>query len=333
MPRSHTELLPVQTLPAAHHGPAALRRHEGPHVAVIGAAGYIGSAVFRHLAMLGVQCTGVVRRPGALACTTRTAATAVRVVCADLDDPLSLQRALEGVDTIIHSASYIGPDPVLCDKTNRAGTERLADAASAAGIRKILYVSTIGVYGLGPHTRVRENDVIPSPVTAASTSKLAAERIIQQYEGTVLRPGFVYGGMNSPFLVGLAAITANLSCWVNDGSARISVISIEDLATATVAVALHDDFPSGESIHACHPDPVTMRETVSFLAQHGLTTIPDDNLAFDDAVSLAVERGLPTRMVDLVGHDHWYDATRLWSFTNLDPSRLSRIRSTNSVGK
>ncbi|NMM91640.1 hypothetical protein B2J88_52085 [Rhodococcus sp. SRB_17] len=318
MPHSHTELLPARTLPAARHFLDSRRPLRDRHVAVVGASGYVGSAVLEHLTTLGVPCTAVVRRPGALTPTT------ARVACADLDDPTSLRRALGRADTVIHAASYIGPDPTLCDRTNRVGTERVIDAADAVGVRNILYISTIGVYGLGPHTRAGESDLIPAPVTAASTTKLAAEKVIRQYGGTVLRPSFVYGGTNSPFLFGLADITTRLGSWVDNGAARASVISIGDLATAIVAVALRNEPPSGEIFHAGHPDPVTIRELVSLLARHGLTTVPENSLSFNDAIALAGERGLPPRLVDLVGHDHWYDPTPLWSLTGLNPTRLHR---------
>lgn len=322
MPQTHTDLLPARTVPAPRNFLDPLNPHTGRHVAVVGANGYIGSAVLEQLTTLGVPCSAVVRRPSAFAQTT------AQVAYADLDDSASLQRALGGADTVIHAASYIGPDPNVCDRTNREGTERVIDAAATIGIRNILYISTIGVYGLGPHTRASETDLVPSPVTAASTTKLAAENVIREYGGTVLRPGFVYGGANSPFLTGLADITTRLGSWVENGAARASIISIGDLATAIIALALHDEPPSGEIFHACHPDPVTVRELVSLLAHSGLTTMPANNLAFDDAVTLALERGLPPTLVDLVGHDHWYDPTRLWSLTRLDPTRLHRTPTT-----
>lgn len=100
-------------------------------------------------------------------------------------------------------------------------------------------------------TRAGEHDLIPSSVTAASTTELAAERAVRQYPGRVPRPGFVYICPNSPFLTGLADITTGLGSWVENGAARVSVISSADLAAAIIALALRGDSFSGEIFHAC----------------------------------------------------------------------------------
>lgn len=319
MPDNHTDLLPLRTLPAPRRILDSQRTHHNRHIAVIGATGYIGSAVLTHLTTLGVQCTAVVRKPHLLASST------TRVATADLDDPASLRRALDGADTIIHAASYIGPDPTLCEKSNTVGAQHVVEAAAEVGIQNIVYISTVGVYGLGPHTNATENTLVPAPVTAASATKLAAETIIRRVSGVVIRPTFVYGGETSPFLTGLATITTNLGSWVNNGSARISVISVHDLASAIAAATLRHDFPSGQTLHIAHPDPVTIHDLVNLLAQRGMTITPKTNLTFDDATELAITQGIPTRVIDLVGHDHWYDPTGIWSITKLSPTRLQPI--------
>ena len=324
MPDNHTELLPLRTLPAPHRILDSQRAHHNRHIAVVGATGYIGSAVLAHLTTLGVRCTAVVRQPNLLA--NSLAHSTLRIATADLDDPTSLRRALNGADTIIHTASYIGPDPTLCEKTNIVGTQHIVEAAAELGIQNIVYISTVGVYGLGPHTNTAEDTLTPSPVTAASAAKLAAEGAIQCAGGVVIRPAFVHGREPSPFFTGLAAITTNLGSWVDNGSARVSVISVDDLASAVAAVALHHDFPAGRTFHVAHPDPVTIHDLIHLLAHRGMTIAPTTNLTFDDATELATTRGIPARLIDLIGRDHWYDPTRIWSITDLSPTRIQSIR-------
>lgn len=325
MSHNHTEVLPLRTLPVPRRILDSRHKDHNRRIAVIGATGYIGSAVLKHLTALGIQCTAVVRRPNLLINST------TQVAIADLDDPSSLRRALYGANTIIHAASYIGTDRTLCEKTNIAGTEHVIEAARAVGIQTIVYVSTVGVYGLGPHSNATEDALAPAPVTVASTTKLAAEGIIQRAGGVVIRPAFVHGRESSSFLTGLAAITNNLRCWVDNGSARVSVISISDLASAIVALALHHNLPSNRTFHASHPDPVTIHDLVNLLVQRGVTVAPTTNLTYEDATELAAAQGIPARMIDLVGRDHWYDPTRIWSVTHHFPTRRQPIGTGQSV--
>lgn len=313
VPCGHTSLLPVRTVPALRA--EASTRHSNTHVAVVGASGFIGRALLEELAAWKIPATAVVRN-------VATAGLPVnRIAHAKLNDALGLRRALAGADVVIQAASYVGPDLLQCEETNRLGTEAVVAAATQLGIQKIVYVSTIGVYGLGPHSGPTEQELQPEPVTYASASRLAAETYVSKHGGAIVRPGFVYGDHRRSFLSDLARISRTLDCWVDGGSARSSVISVADLATLVVALALQTPFPAYETLHACHPDPVTIYELMNLLARNGTASLPTRSLRYAEAARFAVAQSIPERYVDLVGHDHWYDASRSWSIAGLTPIR------------
>ena len=56
---------------------------------------------------------------------------------------------LQGVDTVVHLAAIVGPilDESLMIRVNCDGTRRLLDAASRAGVRRIIRPSSAAVYG------------------------------------------------------------------------------------------------------------------------------------------------------------------------------------------
>lgn len=246
----------------------------------------------------------------------------MRVTAADLLDPESLIAALDGVDTIVHAASYTGSDPAGCEEVNVVGTENLLAAAAGHDIDHVVYLSTIGVYGPGPHRNVAEGDLAPNPVTALSASRLAAENRVREHGGVVLRPGFVHGPGDRWFLPGLAHIASTLGAWIDDGVARQSVISRHDVGRLTAAVAARP-LPTAMRAgmrHLAHPTAVTTRELVHAAAGHGLLTPPVDSVSYEQALRLADERGLSARHIDLIGRDHHYISTRIWADTALEPS-------------
>ncbi len=284
------------------------------HVAVVGASGFLGGAVLDALLSLGVTCTAVSRHPPA------PTGPSMRAVAADLLDPAALTAALVGVDAIVHAASYTGSDDARCEQINALGTRNLVAAAAGHGIDHVLYLSTIGVYGPGPHRNVTEGELAPNPVTALSASRLAAENLVREHGGLVLRPGFVHGPGDRWFLPGLAHIVSTLGVWIDDGAARQSVISHRDVGRLTAVLAartLPDEFRAS-MLHLADPTPVSVHDLVHTAASHGLLTVPTTSVSYEEAVHRGRERGLSRRHVDLVGHDHHYASTRVWAHAALD---------------
>ena len=85
--------------------------------------------------------------------------TGVAQVTGDLLDSESVQRAVAGCETVYHCAAtyaFWSPRPREVYRSNVAGTENLLDAARRAGVRRVVFtssVSTIGIPDHGPTTR------------------------------------------------------------------------------------------------------------------------------------------------------------------------------------
>ena len=155
---------------------------------VTGATGKVGSRLAKRLAQRGDQVRALVRRAAEL--------PGIELVQGDLLDPDSLAGAVRGVDAVIHCAAFFrGATPEQAHATNDLGTQHLANAARAAGVKRFVFISTGLVYGPTGGRLAAEDDIC-APVAAYPVSKLAAERFLFALEGLdvyVLRLPFVYG--------------------------------------------------------------------------------------------------------------------------------------------
>jgi UDP-glucose 4-epimerase len=123
----------------------------------------------------------------------------------DITDSEAIRSALEGADGVVHLAALLhilNPPPEMratFERINVGGTARVVEAAVRAGVRRIVFFSTINVYG-DSNGVVLSEDSPPGPKTFYAETKLRAERIVLEATsrdgerlGTVLRMGAIYG--------------------------------------------------------------------------------------------------------------------------------------------
>lgn len=170
-------------------------------VLVTGASGFIGRNLCVFLKEKGYFIRGAVRND------VRDVSGADEYIqVGDINESTNWQQALAGVDTIIHLAARVhimndaAADPVEAfRKVNVLGTEHLAQAAAKAGVRRFIFISSIGVNGEFTHGKPFTENDIPNPVGPYAVSKLEAEQSLRKVaenagmEVVILRPPLVYG--------------------------------------------------------------------------------------------------------------------------------------------
>jgi nucleoside-diphosphate-sugar epimerase len=137
--------------------------------AITGSNGYVGSCIKGHFAASGWDILELVRqpRPGA------------RAVTFQLGGDIS-PASLPGVSALVHCAYDFKPlrwDEIRA--VNVAGTEKLFGAARAAGVQKIVCISSISAYD--------------GCRSLYGNAKLEIEEIARRHGAQVIRPGLVYG--------------------------------------------------------------------------------------------------------------------------------------------
>ena len=240
-------------------------------VLVTGATGRIGSRLVPRLLDHG-ETVRVLARDRVRA--EPLADRGAEVVEGDLRHDGPLERALEGVDGIVHLAAAFRrvPDEEAV-AVNRDATRDLGRACVTAGVERIVFASTNLVYGPGRGRPAREDDE-PAPDGSWGIypeTKAAAERILQGLHRDagldlrVLRLAFVYGDAD-PHL-------AELRPWARDWPAhkRFHLVHHADVAQA-VTRALRADDLAGATFNVADDAPVS---TVEVLELNG-ETVPAD---------------------------------------------------------
>jgi dihydroflavonol-4-reductase len=167
---------------------------------VTGGTGFIGSHVVKRLRDRGDDVVVLARRP------EKAAGLDAEVVKGDLSDADAIRRGMEGCQAVFHiAADYrVGMDASKQDSmrdSNIGGTQRVLDAAADAGVEKIVYVSTINVFGNTNGQTVDESyrrDEADGFVSTYDETKYRAHLLAEQRaaEGAplvIVQPGSVYG--------------------------------------------------------------------------------------------------------------------------------------------
>jgi len=222
-----------------------------PSVLVTGAGGFVGLRLCARLAAAGHRVKAAVRHESAALAAIAPAVEVVRV--GDIGPDTDWQAALAGVDMVVHLAARAhvmndrASDPLAAYRqVNVAGSERLARAAAGAGVKRLIYMSSIKVNGEATvDAPFRESDA-PAPLDAYGQSKWEAEQALSRIAAetglavTVLRPPLIYGP-------GVKGNLARLLAWIERGLPlpfasvvnRRSLVYVDNLIDATLAVMRH----------------------------------------------------------------------------------------------
>ncbi len=114
---------------------------------ITGATGFVGSAVLRQLIAAG-HCVRALVRPGSDC--RNLAGLSVEVITGDLTDRASLDRAVAGCSVLFHVAAVYRlwtPRPDEIYEANVTGTINLMQAAARAGVKRIVYTSSVATLG------------------------------------------------------------------------------------------------------------------------------------------------------------------------------------------
>ncbi|MGV8039696.1 MAG: NAD-dependent epimerase/dehydratase family protein [Thermoanaerobaculaceae bacterium] len=246
----------------------------GTTALVTGATGFAGSHVARVLAGHGVRVRALSRRPDT---ARRVVPPGVEVVAGDLADRQSLITAASGQELVIHTAGRVsdwGPRSAF-RAANVEGVENLVAACRAAGVRRLVHLSSLTVLGLPRDGRVvDEGSPVATPARGDhySASKLAGERLVQEAHGvggletTVVRPGAIWGPGDPNVLPRvLALLRRGAMPVIGRGDNVLGLSHVDNLARGVVLAAAAPS-AAGRLYHLTDGEQITARQALEALA-------------------------------------------------------------------
>ncbi len=216
---------------------------------VTGANGFVGSAVMRCLLAAGHEVRCLVR-PGSD--RRNLDKSTVEISEGDLRDTASLQRAVNGCDNLFHVAADYRlwvPDPETMYDINVRGTQALILAAAEAGIKRMVYTSSVATLGLNSDG-TPANEETPSSLATMTghykRSKFLAEQTVQKLTSehklslVIVNPSTPIGPRDiRPTPTGrmvLDTLCGRMPAYVNTG---LNVAHVDDIAQGHLLAYAH----------------------------------------------------------------------------------------------
>jgi UDP-glucose 4-epimerase len=259
----------------------------GRRVMVTGGCGFIGSHLARRLVEQGAREVLVLDKMKYGAARDLPAGVKVVRFALGEDEPGLLQQHLAGIDHVFHLAaekhSQTDRDPDVILSSNVGGTQALLTAASRAGVRKVVFASSVYAYGRMGLPAMVETE-LPQPRTVYGVSKLAGEHLTAAaaarggFEWIVLRYFFVYGpgqfrgsGYKSVIVKNGERLLQGLPPTVmGDGEQALDYVYVDDVVDATLRAL--ESSVSGETFNVASGQAVTVNRLLAGLAATALAS-------------------------------------------------------------
>lgn len=307
-------------------------------IAITGGFGLLGGRLALHLGGAGRAVRLIVHdvvRP-------RPWAAPFETVVADVTDAGALADAVAGADTVVHlaalNAQACAADPAAAARVNVGGTANLVAAARSAGVRRVLYVSTVHVYGAPLAGDLDEDSPTVNTHPYAATHRRAETLVrgAEGMEGIVIRLSNGYG----------APADAGADCWMlvaNDlcrqaalagalalrgtGMDQRDFLPVADVAGAITHLLRLDgahcagglfNVAAGRSTTVLAlAERIAARAGALFGATPPITRAPGGD-GSDPAVRIATARLAATGFMPAVDHDAEIDATLRFCRTHFE---------------
>jgi len=229
---------------------------------ITGGAGFLGINLCRHLLL-----QGHVVRSLDIAAFEYPERSAVEVIDGDIRNQATVERAMVGVDIVVHCAAALPLAPrEEIISTAVAGTEVLLECAASHQVSRFIFISSTSVYGIPDHHPLRETDPLQG-IGPYGESKIQAEGLCQRAAAgghciSILRPksfvgperlgafellyDWAYSGCNFPLL--------------GAGANRYQLLDVADLCQAIELCATGDPSRVADTFNVGAREFGTLRE-------------------------------------------------------------------------
>lgn len=233
------------------------------NILITGGAGYVGYSLVKYLLAHFNKVTSITiydnlsRRNYSFFTEAKFDQKPIKLIHGDILDGRTLQQALGNIDVVVHLAAkvttpFADAEAHSFDQVNHWGTAQLAYAVEKSNVSKVIYLSSISIYGA--HPEPVDESAIPNPHSFYGRSKLDGERQLKVLERNkevfILRSGNVYGynpAYRVDAVVNRFLFNANFTGKITingSGDQHRSFIHVDKLAHTIVRV-IAGDVPAG----------------------------------------------------------------------------------------
>lgn len=250
-------------------------------VLVTGASGFVGTHLCRQLSDTGYNVKATQRSDGSnRRGSGREDPSAYNWISSgEIGPDTDWKDALEGVSVVFHLAGRAHilretmQDPLAeYRRVNVYGTEKLLEEASKQGVRRFIFLSSIGVNGNWTKDRPFSGEDKPNPHNDYALSKLEAERIITDYsartglEGVIIRPPLIYGpGVKANFLKLLQAIDRGFPLPLGKVANKRSLIGVQNLVDFLILCINHSAV-AGQTFLVSDGEDISTPDLIALIA-------------------------------------------------------------------
>ncbi len=206
-------------------------------ILVTGASGRLGSAMVKALIDNGYNVNALVQK-------SDKAVQGASTFFADINDKASMESAFENVDMVVHLAAIVSQyrfGKATIYRVNVEGTRNVVELCKAHHITRIIFASTVEVYGQRRKEVLSESSAL-KPADAYGKSKAEAERIIAAsgIPYTIFRMATIYGpGFEASFFKVFDAVAKGKAYIIGKGNNVLALINIKDVVS-TYMLAVQD---------------------------------------------------------------------------------------------
>lgn len=222
-------------------------------VLVSGGAGFVGSHLCEALVALGRRVRVLDDFSAGNAANLAHIWHAVELVEGSVESPHAVERAMRGVESVVHLAARTSvaeslAEPARYEAVNLGGTRCVLDAAAHARVRRVVFAASSSAYGT--HDAPQDESMTPEPLSPYAATKVEGERLVRALaeggsgtDAVSLRFFNIYGPRQDPnsAYAGVVArfatrVAAGLPVAIfGDGEQTRDFIHVSDAVRALVA--------------------------------------------------------------------------------------------------
>jgi nucleoside-diphosphate-sugar epimerase len=242
-------------------------------ILVTGATGFIGTAIVKELKAQGHEVTALARKTSKIDGLKNEN---IPIVYGDINDPESLKRAFQGQQAVVHTAAYVSDWGTKKDYIRGIyqGTQNVLEALVAAGVRRLIFFSSVVVFGGAANVAINETFPLKPMVGWYTKAKIMAENMIQDYiqkkllDITIVHPPWVYGEGDRTFIPAMVqAIKGGYMMFFRSGGRHAIEINYVGNIAAAVAFMIDNPATYGERYILADDPKITFREFVNTVAK------------------------------------------------------------------